>query len=96
MEMLIIIAAFLVFVVFVGQLNDLLEGRPSWERLKLASLFLLMLPFAGFAIGGWFLSKLGIQSDSFATHILYGVVVFSCQFLYTAAYIQLLRSLLSS
>lgn len=96
METLIIVAALLVIGLFVGRLNELFEGRPSWERLKLAVLFLLMLPFAGFAIGGWCLSRLGVKPDSFATHLLYGVVVFSFQFFYLAACIQLLRSLLAA
>ena len=92
MKTLILIFIFFVIVYFLGQLNEVLEGNPRWEKIKMAGMFIAMLPFLGFALGGWIGNKLGVEYKS----PLIGVLGFVSQALYMIIYIQIIRSFIST
>ena len=82
MEFFALIFVFGVIAYILGQINELLEGNLLWEKLKLGALTVLLLPFAGFALGGFVSNKMGFKATSWEMAVL-GI---ACQ----AAYLLLI------
>ena len=64
MEIIIILIVLGVIAYILGQLDELLEGNPRWEKLKIGGGFLLMLPFAGLGLGAFIGHKMGFKEMS--------------------------------
>ena len=63
METIVILIVLGVIAYILGQINEVLEGHPLWEKLKMGGLFILLLPFAGFALGGFIGNRMGFKGS---------------------------------